>query len=124
VNPYLLLDLNHLVEESPSNGRGVSIRSDDGSRQLVGFLPVVASDLKELIEDPVMQRDLPTTKLLKEVAGSDCVSTQAVVGMTFLKMVIPPDTPLLQGDIRSQGSGTPSAPHNLKGNVNTINKLR
>ena len=82
-----------------SNGRGVSICSDNRPGQLVGFLPVVASDLKELIEDRVMQRDLPTMKLLKEVTGSDCVSPQAVVGMTFLEMVVPPGTPLLQGDI-------------------------
>jgi len=46
------------VEESPSNGRGVPICSDNGAGQLVGLFPVVTPNLKELIEDPVMQRDL------------------------------------------------------------------
>ena len=61
-----------------------------------------------------MQRDLTMTELFEEVAGSDSVPKQVVVGMAFLEVVIPPGTPLLQGDIRSQGSGTPSTPHNLK----------
>jgi len=53
-NPYLLLDLNHSVEESPSNGRGVPICSDNGAGELVGLFPVITPDLKELIEDPIM----------------------------------------------------------------------
>jgi len=121
VNLYLLLNLDHSMEESPSNGRGVVICSDDGTGQLVGLLPVVTSNLKELIEDPIVQRDLMTTELFEEVAGSDSVPKQVVVGMAFLEVVIPPGTPLLQGDIQSQGSGTPSTPHNLKENVNTTN---
>jgi len=73
--------------------------SDDGPGQLVGLFPVITPDLKELIEDPIMQRDLPTTELFKEIAGSDSAPKQVVVGMTFLKVVVPPGTPLLQGDI-------------------------
>jgi len=54
VNLYLLLNLDHSMEESPSNGRGVAIHSNNETRQLVGVLPVITSDLKELIEDPIM----------------------------------------------------------------------
>jgi len=46
------------MEESPSNGRGMAIRPDDGAGQLAGLLPVVTSNLKELIEDPIVQRVL------------------------------------------------------------------
>jgi len=95
-NPYLLLNLDHSMEESPSNGRGVAICTNDGTRRL---LPVVTSDLKELIEDPIVQRDLTMMELFEEVTGSDSVPKQVVVGVAFLEVVIPPGTPLLQGDI-------------------------
>jgi len=64
---------------------------------------------------------LVTTELFEEVTGSNSVPKQAVIGMAFLEVVVPPGTPLLLGDIQSQGSRTPPMPHNLKGNVNTIN---
>jgi len=72
------------MEESPSNRRGVAIRSDNGTRQLVGVLPVVTSDLKELIEDPIVQRDLMMTKLFEEVTGSDSVPKQVVVSIVMI----------------------------------------
>jgi len=123
-NLYLLLNLDHSMKESPSNGGGVAICANSRTGQFVGLLPVVNSNLKELVEDSIMQRVVMTMELFKEVAGSDSVPKQAVVGMTLLKVVIPPGAPLFRGDIRSQGSRMPSTPHNLIRNVNTINQSR
>jgi len=53
------------MEESPSDGRGVTVCTDSGTGQLVRVLPVIDSNLKELVKDSIVQRDVMTMELFE-----------------------------------------------------------